>query len=134
VDTTKSEPAVGRDRRRKHTDEFKAAVVAECSRPGVSIARVALRHGLNANLLRKWVVKGEKDPTAARTMQSQHVTVAGAVEPAAPQFVALPIEAPSASPVSNIEVELRRGAMVVKVNWPMNASAECGAWLRELMR
>ncbi len=116
MDTTKSEPAVGRDHRRKHTDEFKAAVVAECSRPGVSIARVAL------------------DPTAARTMQSQHVTVAGAVEPAAPQFVALPIEAPSASPVSNIEVELRRGAMVVKVNWPMNASAECGAWLRELMR
>lgn len=133
MDTTKSEPMMGRDRRRRHTDEFKAAVVAECTRPGVSIARVALRHGLNANLLRKWVVNGERSGTSVRTAASS-VAVGGTTEPAAPQFVALPIESPAASPRAGIEVEVRRGAMVVKVSWPMSASAECGAWLRELMR
>lgn len=133
MDTTKSEPVVGRDRRRRHTDEFKAAVVAECARPGISIARVALRHGLNANLLRKWVVNGERSMTPVRTAESA-TAVAKTTEPAAPQFVALPIESPPASPRSEIEVEIRRGAMVVRVNWPLSASAECSAWLRELMR
>ena len=131
--TPKSEPARGRDRRRKHTDEFKAAVVAECAQPGISMARVALRHGLNANLLRKWVVNGERSATSAPTAEPT-TAVAKMTEPAAPKFVALPIEAPAASPRSEIEVEIRRGATVVKVSWPLSASSECAGWLRELMR
>jgi transposase-like protein len=43
--------------RRHHGAEFKAKVVEECTRPGVSMAAVALAHGLNANLLRRWVVE-----------------------------------------------------------------------------
>jgi len=46
-------------RRRRYSDEFKAKVAEECRRPGVSIASVALAHGLNANLLRKWVAERE---------------------------------------------------------------------------
>ncbi|WP_159918411.1 transposase, partial [Pantoea sp. 18069] len=38
---------------------FKAAVIQECMRPGVSIAAVALAHSLNANMLRKWVIDAE---------------------------------------------------------------------------
>lgn len=37
---------MGRRRRRRHTGEFKAAVIEECLRPGVSIAAVALAHGM----------------------------------------------------------------------------------------
>jgi transposase len=40
---------MGRRRRRRHSSEFKAAVVRECMHPGVSIAAVALAHSLNAN-------------------------------------------------------------------------------------
>ena len=50
---------MGRRRRRRHSAEFKASVIEECLRPGVSIAAVALAHGLNANMLRKWVIDGE---------------------------------------------------------------------------
>ncbi|WP_353885777.1 transposase, partial [uncultured Microbacterium sp.] len=46
---------VGHRRRRRHSDEFKAKVVAACRQPGVSIASVALAHELNANLLRRWI-------------------------------------------------------------------------------
>lgn len=42
--------------RRRHGAELKAKVLAACNEPGASIAAVALSHGLNANLVRKWLV------------------------------------------------------------------------------
>jgi transposase-like protein len=33
----------------------KAELVRRCREPGVSVARMALAHGVNANLLRKWI-------------------------------------------------------------------------------
>ena len=42
--------------RRMHGAEYKAAVLAECAQPGASVAAVALAHGLNVNLVRKWLV------------------------------------------------------------------------------
>lgn len=41
-------------------------MIEECLGPGVSIAAVALAHGLNANMLRKWLIDGEHR-LAART-------------------------------------------------------------------
>ena len=40
---------------RKHSDDFKRKVVAECLERGASVAGIALAHGVNANLLRKWI-------------------------------------------------------------------------------
>ena len=40
--------------RRRHGDELKAKVLAECEEPGASVAAVAQSHGLNANLVHKW--------------------------------------------------------------------------------
>lgn len=34
---------------------FKAQVVQGCLKPGVSMTSVAFRHGINANLVRKWI-------------------------------------------------------------------------------
>lgn len=45
-----------RDGRRRYDDDSKLALVKACLRPGVSLAGMALKHGVNANLLRKWVV------------------------------------------------------------------------------
>ena len=39
-------------RRRRHSPEFKAKVIAACQQPRVSVASVALEHGLNANMVR----------------------------------------------------------------------------------
>jgi transposase len=41
--------------RRVYSGESKARLVAASLRPGVSVARLALDHGLNANLLRRWI-------------------------------------------------------------------------------
>lgn len=40
--------------RRRWSEAFKRRVVAESAEPGVSVASVARRHGLNANLLFNW--------------------------------------------------------------------------------
>ena len=40
---------------RKHSDEFKARVIAQALQPHASLASVALANGINANMLRSWV-------------------------------------------------------------------------------
>lgn len=40
--------------RRRHDGELEKAVLAECAEPGASVASVALKHGLSANLVHKW--------------------------------------------------------------------------------
>lgn len=49
--------------------EAKAELIRRCQQPGVSVAGIALAHGLNANLLRKWITVAERrgTRTAART-------------------------------------------------------------------
>lgn len=42
------------DTRRRRDPELKRQVLPECAAPGVSVAKVAMSHGLNANLVHKW--------------------------------------------------------------------------------
>ena len=127
--------------RRVHGAEFKAQVLAECRRPGASVAAVALAHGLNVNLVRKWLVgRGLKRAglaaprqvaTAKPTMQFVPVELAAAdvVEPAAVGGAA-----PQQSVVveSPIHIELRRGNAQLTVRWPSSQAHACAAWLSEL--
>ena len=39
----------------RYDPEAKRELVEACLRPSVSVARMALEHGINANLLRKWI-------------------------------------------------------------------------------
>ena len=120
---------MGRRRRRRHTAEFKAAVIQECLRPGVSIAAVALAHSLNANMLRKWVTDGEHKLVASAPTP--------APEPEAPQmppptFIPLALPAPAVD--GEIQIELQRAGTTVKIVWPTGAARECAAWLRDWLR
>lgn len=81
-----------KSKRRVHGAEFKTQVPAECQQPGASVAAIALAHGLNVNLLRKWLVgrgiqrTGLAAPrTVTRTAASAEETSAGS-----PQFI--PVE------------------------------------------
>jgi transposase-like protein len=48
------EPITGTARRRRSTVEEKAAIVAETTRPGVNVAEVARRFGVDRGLLQTW--------------------------------------------------------------------------------
>lgn len=48
---------VGRNGHRRYEAPSKERLVAACLEPGVSVSRLTLEHGVNANLLRKWIKK-----------------------------------------------------------------------------
>ena len=133
MDTKESEGS-GRGRRRRHTDEFKSSVVAQCTMPGVSIAAVALQNGWNANLLRRWVNEAEiKDEERAGL--AQVAAPESAAEGALEVMGFVPVKLAASEAIKGtIVIEVRRGAVQVKVSWPLAAMTECGAWLRELMK
>jgi transposase len=120
----------GRRRRRQHGAEFKAKVVAACRKPGVSIAAVALANGLNANLLRRWVVTEEQGTKPIDAVMASPAP--STVESRA--FIPIQVVRPAVTTTQEITIELRRGATVVKVGWPLVAAGDCAAWLRELLR
>ena len=130
--------------RRRHSTELKAQVLAACAEPGASISGVALAHGLNASLVRKWRSgRGTQRGSLAVAPASRSAASATSV---APEFVALEMPAapkataraaaePSASSSTvqaSIHVELRRGPLHLNVRWPTSAAEDCRAWLREL--
>lgn len=124
---------VKRERRRRHTKQFKARVVSECLKANVSIAGVALSNGLNANLLRRWVLehRGE-DGIAPR------VDAVDAVTPSSRcgEFVALPMPKDSTPAVGteSIRIEIERRGARITVTWPVEAASSCSDWLREVLR
>jgi transposase-like protein len=46
-----------RDGRCRYDPQVKQELVKRCLQPGVSVARMAMQHGVNANLLRKWITQ-----------------------------------------------------------------------------
>jgi transposase len=130
--------------RRVHSAEFKVAVLAECQRPGASVAAVAMSHGLNVNLLRKWLVgrglkrDGVQAPRRVRSESSTPSALPADRSPTMAQFIALPLPATTAMTEpptgASIQLEIRRGSVVVNVAWPMASAGQCATWLREVLR
>ena len=129
--TISPQAADGRRRRRLHSDEFKANAVASAAQPGVSMASVAMSLGINANLLRRWVRDAEVPP-GMRAEGNTSKALPGA-KSVLPSFVALQLPAPVAT-AGDIRMEVKRGPTTVVVTWPAALAAECGTWLRELLR
>ncbi|MEO8923078.1 MAG: transposase [Caldimonas sp.] len=129
VNPISDEVVDGRRRRRNHSPEFKAHVVALCRRSGVSIAAVAMANGVNANLVRRWVIEAERTAVGVEVLPGANDTSP------APSFVPLQLPAPAKAPASaDIRIEIRRGASVIAVTWPSSAAGECASWMRELLR
>ena len=97
----------GRRRRRNYSGAFKAQVVVACMPAGVSIAAVAMAHGVNANLVRRWVHDAEQ------RSGTQLATFGGAVAPTT--FVPLTVP-PASHALADIRIELLRGATTINVN------------------
>lgn len=102
--------------RTSYPKPFKAQIVQECLQPGVSMASVALRHGINANLVRKWI-------PAYRNCQP----------PTPPAFVPMKL-APTAQPDQPIPISLKIpfGQQILTVKWPSSDPDGCARFTREL--
>jgi transposase len=120
--TMASEANASRPQRRFYSPELKGQVTQECRQSGASVAGVALSHGINANIVHRWLREHSR---TALVPQSQAFVPVTLDEPA-------PGSAPQAAP--DIRVEVQRANATIVVKWPLQGSAACAAWLREWLR
>lgn len=126
--TMASEAIAQRPKRRYYSPELKSQVVAQCQVSGASVAGVALAHGINANIVHRWL----REQTAQCMPVLRNEFVALALPPAVEQRPAIASE--PAIPPRDIRVEVRRNAGIVTVNWPLEDAASCAAWLHDWLR
>ena len=107
-------------KRRRYQTELKTQILTECDVSGASVAKVAMAHGINANIVHGWCKLARE--AAAVTVPEQFVAVA--VAPAVQR----------SADERTIEVELRRGGITARLGWPMSAAMDLSAWMRELLR
>src|SRR5690606_24703865 len=105
-------PAKTPAKRRRYSPEFKARILQECQAPEASVANVALRYGLNTNLIHKW----------------RRAAEVSSKPPAESKFipVPMPMPPPSASSVAEVVFELPG----VTVHWPLAQIERAIPWLQ----
>lgn len=134
-----SEESLTANRRRSYTPQFKAEMVAQCLQSNVSLASLAVEHGMNPNVLHRWVSEHERygrhtltdDPASV-----QPAPLAVRTPPASP-FIAIPVAATMASPApgqDSIRLEVMQGSTKVSLAWPISGAQQCAAFLREWLR
>ena len=131
MNTISENTPVGRARR-TYTPSFKAELVEQCRHVGVSLAAVAISHGMNPNVLRRWIKEAD-DPGIDSTTRAKSLSVD--VQSA---FVAVPMSATAtqalgAAPVG-VRIEIQRNGATVSVMWPTSHLHDSGAWVRDILR
>ena len=109
---------------------LKARVVAECSRAGASIAGIALNHGLNANMVHRWLDEYEAGIGWAKRVVRDAQFVEIAMESSA---VMQRPAATHALPSGFIEIEVTRGKSRISMKWPVDAANACATMLGQLL-
>ena len=105
-------------KRRRHSPQFKAQVLEEASQYGVSVAAVARRHNLNANLIHKWLKTAQGGVPAASV---------------APAFISLPAPpTPSRPSQAEARIEIPGATGVINLFWPCDQSQSLAALLKSL--
>ena len=100
---------VNRTGRRTYTLEYKRGVVRQCGKPGVSVAGVALAHGINANLVRRWMV------SQGRTLAGPMAESRAVLLPVSVQRVARAHGAPGEDGVSAATKQRRAGTAAIEI-------------------
>ncbi|MGF6099318.1 IS66-like element accessory protein TnpA [Pseudomonas sp. 18175] len=100
--------------RSSYPKSFKAQVVQECLQPGASISSVAISHGINANVIRKWLPLFRDQPPATL-----------------PAFVPVKVALKRQAELSLI-IELPFGEQIITVKWPASDPEGCVRFVRGL--
>ncbi|MFD2051851.1 transposase [Mesorhizobium calcicola] len=121
---------VGRDGRRQYDPGSKARLVAACLEPGVSISGLALAHGVNANLLRKWVKDAREAYSSAVSGSSAFIPVIAAdcSLPVGTCSLDMPVACSEEQPASLKKTARLSGSSKISALLPngVKLSLECG--------
>jgi transposase len=102
--------------RRFYCPELKLQVMGACAQPEASIAGVALQHGINANVVRRW----QREHSAGTLINM-------------PLILSTSTEATEPQPTGDIRVEVRRANVTIVVHWSLASGAACAQWLSECL-
>ncbi len=100
--------------RSSYPKPFKAQVVQECLQPGATVSSVAIRHGINANVIRKWLPLYRDQLPAAL-----------------PAFVPVRVT-PKRPTDAAVIIELPLGKESITVKWPVSDPEGCARLIRGL--
>ena len=117
---------------RTYTRQFKAELVAASQQPGASIAAIALQHGMNANVLHRWLKEHEHDGRHRLGGQDP----LGVCVPTSPVPAFIPLKLPTTrhEPAAcDIKLELRKGAVSMTLTWPARAAGDLAHWTRAVL-
>lgn len=130
-----------RDGRNIYEPNAQRKLIEACLAPGVSVSGMALAHGLNTNVLRKWLIRERKRGASSESRRDERSTqsapnlllVTTLPEPAAEVVVPttktlplpLPLPLPSASPEGNGagRINIEMGGARIVVDGYVNATA-----------
>lgn len=129
---------IERPRRREYSAEFKTSVLEQSRRPGASLAGVALAHGINPNMVHRWMREDRQrlELIELQSGASTFVPLQLQTSPTVGPNLAKCVQ-PNADKVAvaeGIRVEIQRAGGKVTVTWPLQSASECGAWLRDWLR
>ena len=82
---------------------------------------MALQHGINANIVHRWLREQSQGTPINRPQTFVPVTLSAATEPA------------TTLPTADIRVEVKRANTTIVVHWPLAGGAACAQWLRECL-
>ena len=116
--------------RRTFTAEFKHQLIQQCQQPDTSVAKVAMQHQINANLLHKWIRQSRSmvpSLTISSIPQTDFLPVI--LHPTPVRQEAPPPPVPEKKVVAHIRIPLHeepgsvRGQMI-EIDWPVESVTE----------
>ena len=116
--------------RRTFTAEFKHQLIQQCLQPDTSVAKVAMQHQINANLLHKWIRHFRSMPPALTTPSSMQVDFLPIVLPSTPvKEEAPPPPVPEKKAFAHIRIPLHKEQgsardQMIEIDWPVESAKE----------
>ncbi|MDV8156629.1 transposase [Acinetobacter bereziniae] len=120
--------------RRTFTTEFKQHLIGLCQQPDTSVAKVAMQHQINANLLHKWISQSKSRSPVPEQISHQQTDFL-------PIVLNLPCESqePETSSainhsVAHISIPLRHSDQMIEIDWPVQSAMELLPLIQSLIK
>ena len=126
--------------RRTFTAEFKHQLIQQCQQPDTSVAKVAMQHQINANLLHKWIRQSRSmvpSLTISSIPQTDFLPVI--LHPTPVKQEAPPPPVPEKKAIAHIRIPLHdeQGSVrdqMIEIEWPVESATELLLLLQGLIK
>ena len=126
--------------RRTFTAEFKHQLIQQCQQPDTSVAKVAMQHQINANLLHKWIRQSRSIPPALTTPSSPQTDFLPVMlHPTPAKQDTPPPSVPEKKATAHIRIPLHdeQGSVrdqMIEIEWPVESATELLLLLQGLIK